>query len=87
GDGRAGGTVAKITVSPSPHPSPPRGEGEQEALRAPIGSETGWHCNLLRIERRKCVLFTHDETLFSFLLCGLTHQVAEAAGQRRSRGA
>lgn len=34
--------------------------------------ETGWHANLLRIERRKCVLFTHDETLFSFLLCGLT---------------
>jgi len=34
--------------------------------------EAGWHANLLRIERRKCVLFAHDETLFSFLLRGLT---------------
>ena len=25
----------------------------------------GWHANLLRIERRKCVLFTHDATLYS----------------------
>lgn len=24
-----------------------------------------WHANLFRIERRKCVLFTHDDTLFS----------------------
>jgi len=34
--------------------------------------ETGWHANLLLVERRKCALFTHDQTLFSFLLCGLT---------------
>ncbi|MFC1815546.1 DUF6933 domain-containing protein [Thermodesulfobacteriota bacterium] len=31
-----------------------------------------WHCNLLRIDRRKCVLFTHDRTLYSFLVPGLT---------------
>ena len=31
-----------------------------------------WHCNLLRIDRRKCVLFTHDRTLFSFIVPGLT---------------
>ena len=31
-----------------------------------------WHCNLLRIDRRKCVLFTHDQTLYSFLVQGLT---------------
>jgi hypothetical protein len=31
-----------------------------------------WHCNLLRIDRRKCVLFTHDRTLYSFLVAGLT---------------
>lgn len=26
-----------------------------------------WHANLIKIERRKCVLFTNDATLFSFL--------------------
>ena len=31
-----------------------------------------WHCNLLRIDRRKCILFTHDKTLYSFLVPGLT---------------
>jgi hypothetical protein len=35
-------------------------------------SELGsWHANLLRIDRRKCVLFTHDTTLYSFLVPGL----------------
>lgn len=34
--------------------------------------DSGWHANLLLFERRKCVLFTYDETLFSFFLCGLT---------------
>lgn len=32
----------------------------------------GWHANLIRIDRRKCVLFTHDKTLYSFLVPGLT---------------
>lgn len=30
-----------------------------------------WHANLLWIDRRKCVLFTNDKTLFSFLVTGL----------------
>jgi hypothetical protein len=30
-----------------------------------------WHANLLRIDRRKCVLFTHDQTLYTFLVPGL----------------
>lgn len=30
-----------------------------------------WHANLLLIERRKCVLFTHDQSLFSFVVIGL----------------
>jgi len=30
-----------------------------------------WHANLLWIDRRKCVLFTNDITLFSFLVPGL----------------
>ncbi len=31
-----------------------------------------WHANLLRIDRRKCVLFTHDQTLYTFFVPGLT---------------
>jgi len=31
-----------------------------------------WHANLLRIDRRKCVLFTHDLTLYTFFVPGLT---------------
>jgi len=27
-----------------------------------------WHANLIRIDRRKCVLFTNDLTLYSFLV-------------------
>ena len=37
----------------------------------PSASGAGWHANLLRIERRKCVLFTHDETLYSVFVPGL----------------
>jgi len=29
-----------------------------------------WHANLIRIERRKCILFTNDRTLYSFLVPG-----------------
>ena len=31
-----------------------------------------WYATLIRIERRKCVLFTHAGTLFSFFVPGLT---------------
>jgi hypothetical protein len=27
-----------------------------------------WHANMIRIERRKCVLFTNDETLYSLFV-------------------
>jgi len=30
-----------------------------------------WHANLLRIDRRKCLLFTHDSTLFSLFVPGV----------------
>lgn len=30
-----------------------------------------WHANLLRIDQRRCILFTHDATLFSLLAPGL----------------
>jgi len=29
-----------------------------------------WHANLIRIERRKCLLLTNDRTLYSFLIPG-----------------
>ena len=36
------------------------------------GDELGsWHANLLRIDRRKCVIFTHDTTLYTFFISGL----------------
>ena len=37
----------------------------------PSASGESWHANLLRIERRKCVLFTHDVTLYSVFVPGL----------------
>lgn len=30
-----------------------------------------WHANLLILDRRKCVLFTNDQTFYSFLVPGL----------------
>ena len=41
---------------------------EETNLSGDLGS---WHANLLRIDRRKCVLFTNDATLYSFLVPGL----------------
>lgn len=45
-----------------------------------------WHANLLRIERRKCVLFTHDATLYSVFVPGMKkpefEHVDEVFGQR-----
>ncbi len=41
---------------------------EKEAQPGYIG---GWHANLLRIDRKKCVLFTNDLTLYSFFVPGL----------------
>ena len=32
---------------------------------SPLGP---WHANLIYVERRKCVLFTNDKTLFNFLV-------------------
>jgi hypothetical protein len=46
----------------------------------------GWHANLLRIERRKCVLFTHDATLYSVFVPGVKkpefEHLDEVFGQR-----
>jgi len=43
-----------------------------ENCSTPLNDLSGWHANLIRIDRRKCILFTHDKTLFSFLVPGLT---------------
>ena len=43
-----------------------------ETASLPVSDLSCWHANLLRIDRRKCVLFTHDRTLYSFLVPGLT---------------
>ena len=49
-------------------------------------SGESWHANLLRIDRRKCVLFTHDKTLYSVFVPGLKKteldQLDEVLGQR-----
>jgi len=37
----------------------------------PSVSGERWHSNLLRIDRRKCVLFTHDASLYSVFVPGL----------------
>ncbi|MFC1926065.1 DUF6933 domain-containing protein [Chloroflexota bacterium] len=42
--------------------------GDSAGQSAGIGS---WHANLLWIERRKCVLFTNDQTLFTFIVTGM----------------
>ena len=43
-------------------------------LCSPITENAGlgnWYANLLRIDRRKCVLFTHEPTLYSVFVAGL----------------
>lgn len=41
-----------------------------------------WFANLFRIERRKCLLFTNDRTLYSVLLYGLRKSDLESIGTR-----
>jgi hypothetical protein len=36
-----------------------------------VGRLSNWHVNLLRLDRRKCVLFTNNATLYSFLVPGM----------------
>lgn len=38
-------------------------DGESEP--SPLGQ---WHANLIYIDRRKCILFVNDQTLFNFIL-------------------
>ncbi len=43
-------------------------EMEDDVVVLPSAS---WHANLLRYDRRKCLLFTHDTTLFSVFVPGV----------------
>jgi len=57
-----------------------------DKLVEPSAVGEGWHASLFRIERRKCALFTHDATLYSVFVPGLTkpdfEQLGEVFGQR-----
>jgi len=60
--------------------------GDREQPEGVLG---GWHANLLRIERRKCVLFTNDATLFSIFVPGMKKErfdrMAQIFGQELFR--
>ena len=51
-----------------------------DRLIDPAATGESWHANLLRIERRKCVLFTHDATLYSVFVPGLKRPEFEHLG-------
>lgn len=57
-----------------------------DRLIDPSTSGDSWHANLLRFDRRKCVLFTHDATLYSVFVPGLKkpefEQLDEVFGRR-----
>jgi len=57
-----------------------------DRLIDPAATGEGWHANLLRIERRKCVLFTHDATQYSVFVPRLKkpefERLGEVFGQR-----
>ena len=57
-----------------------------DRLMDPSASGESWHANLLRFDRRKCALFTHDATLYSVFVPGLKkpefEQLDEVFGQR-----
>jgi Domain of unknown function (DUF6933) len=44
-----------------------------QAPDTPAGTQGlgNWYANLIRIDRRKCLLFTNEKTLFSFLIPGV----------------
>ncbi len=48
-------------------------ELKTKPLERPAFSDkvASWHANIIRVDRRKCILFTHDATLYSFLVPGL----------------
>lgn len=61
-------------------------ELKRDLVEEPTSPTESWHANLLLIERRKCVLLTHDETLYSIFMPGLRQpefkQFPDLVGQR-----
>lgn len=45
--------------------NPPLQSPDNEPSKEGLGN---WYANLLRIDRRKCILFTNEKTLYSFLI-------------------
>ena len=45
--------------------NPPLQSPDSSADTQDLGN---WYANLLRIDRRKCILFTNEKTLYSFLI-------------------
>jgi hypothetical protein len=41
---------------------------EPNKIPSPTEGLANWYANLLRIDRRKCVLFTNEKTLYTFLI-------------------
>jgi hypothetical protein len=41
---------------------------EPDKITIPTEGLGNWYCNLLRIDKRKCLLFTNEKTLYSFLI-------------------
>jgi hypothetical protein len=41
---------------------------EPEKISQPTEGLGNWYANLLRIDRRKCLLFTNEKTLYTFLI-------------------
>jgi Domain of unknown function (DUF6933) len=41
---------------------------EPDKIPQPTEGIENWYANLLRIDRRKCLLFTNEKTLYSFLI-------------------
>jgi hypothetical protein len=56
-------------------------KNENLVAQKPMFSYLGlWHANLLFIDRRKCVLFANDKTLFNFLIPDIARvQIRELA--------
>lgn len=57
-----------------------------DLVDAGTGVLGSWFGNLFRIERRKCVLFTNDRTLYSVLLFGLRKQDFDSIDERFRAG-
>jgi len=48
--------------------NPPLQSPDTEPNKEGLGN---WYANLLRIDRRKCILFTNEKTFYSFMIAGV----------------